>query len=218
MRKKVSLFYPFLGFLIFTVGSILIAPIIFGILNPEARLNWWWKFSLLGFFLALLYSAKFLIPVEKLPINNLTKPPQSRLEFLKQIAVGKQILLVSVLILPALVILTLFSNIPLIQTIICFPGMIIVALTVCTWNTAVNLSPTLRQRGWKFILKAILILSLFLVLYIFTEMAIPGPLWGTVVEKLIFLILFSAILFLLTVKESYRGVRLDWAGENHSSS
>jgi len=49
-------------------------------------------------------------------------------------------------------------------------------------------------------------------------MAIPGPLWGTVVEKLIFLILFSAILFLLTVKESYRGVRLDWTGENHSSS
>ncbi len=220
MKEKASFssLLLFLGFLISAAIGFFIGSSVSDLPKLEGRLNLWWKYSTVGFALASLYVIEFLLPGESLPIKKITRPPRSRIEFLKQIAIAKQTFLAVALMLPALAVSIIFGNIPAISAISCFPGMFIVALAACTWSTAIDLSPSLLKSAWKrnFIYPAIVLL--FLALYIVIAITIPklSILNGTIIDYTIFLTLFSTLAFLVILEDSYRSLKQNWTmGENH---
>lgn len=222
MKEKASFssFLLFLGFLISAAIGFFIGSSVSDLPKLEGRLNLWWKYSTVGFALASLYVIEFLVPGESLPIKNLTRPPRSRIEFLKQIAIAKQTFLAVALMLPALAVSIIFGNIPAISAISCFPGMVIVALAACTWGTAVDLSPALQKSALKRNLIYPAILLLFFALFLIFTVTIPKAgnlIWNTVVGYSIFLSLFSAMAFILILEDSYRSLKQNWTtGENSS--
>lgn len=221
MKEKASFssLLLFLGFLISAAIGFFIGSSVSDLPKLEGRLNLWWKYTTIGFALASFYVNEFLVPGKSLPINNLTNFPRSRLEFLRQIAVTKQALLTVTLMVPALAISIIIGNIPVIWASSCFPGMFIVALAICTWGTAIDLSPSLLRSAWKrnFIYPAI-VFSFFILFLIFT-LTIPkvgNLIWNTRMGYSIFLTLFSTSAFIVILEDSYRSLKQNWTmGENH---
>ncbi len=221
MVKEKPSFSPsllFLGILISAVVGFFIGSFVSDLSELQGRLNLWWKYTTIGFALASLYVNEFLVPGESLPIKKIRRPPRSRIEFLKQIAIAKQTFLAVALMLPALAISIIVGNIPSSWAIGCFPGMFIVALAACTWGTAIDLSPSLLKSAWKRNLIYPAIVLLFLALYIVIAITIPklSILNGTIIDYTIFLALFSTLAFLVILEDSYRSLKQNWTmGENH---
>lgn len=222
--KRVSLspfLLVFLGLFLSAAGGFWAGDFVSHISDVEIRFNWWWKLSALGFFLASLYVTEFLLPVESLPIKNLAGPPRSRVEFLKHIALAKQTLFVCAFMLPALAISIVVGGVPAVSAISCLPAMVIAALMICTWGTAVDLSPTIRKIAWNRALITYLgIVFLFTMLILIFTLAIPKVgdfMWETEIGRAIFISLLVGIGFLYTLEASYRSLRKDLAETNDNS-
>ncbi|ACX53246.1 hypothetical protein Adeg_2169 (plasmid) [Ammonifex degensii KC4] len=220
--KRISLsplLLVFLGLLLSAAGGFLAGDFVSHISDVEIRFGWWWKLSGLGFFLASHYVSEFLLPVESLPIKNLAGPPRSRVEFLKHIALAKQVLFVCALMLPGLTISIVVGGVPAVSAVSCLPAMVTVALMACTWGTAVDLNPTFAEKAWGCVLiiggLGIVFLSGMLIL-IFT-LAIPEVgnfVCETEAGNAILLSLLMGAGFLYFLEVSYRSLRKSLAETN----
>ncbi|WP_075860314.1 hypothetical protein [Carboxydothermus pertinax] len=221
-KEKASFSSYFLfGFLISTVFGFIIGNYISDLPNIQGRFNLWWKDSIVIIILTSFYVQEYLISAENLPIQNLTSPPKSRFEFLKQIAIIKHTFLTIILIFPALAISILIIKIPIIIVLSYLPGMVMATLAAGTWGTAINLNSELIKTAWKrnFIYPAILLpfIFIFAILTVIINPKVSNFILNTTIGNSIVLFLFSIISFIVILEDSYRSIRQYWTSrESHN--
>lgn len=193
-----------------SAGGFWIGDFVSHIPDIDIRMNWWGKGVILELFLVLGYVFVYLLPVESLPASKSPDLPRSRLDFLKQIALPKQLLFIGLLGFPGVVISAVAGDILPIRALIYGLGLIFVFSAACIGLTMEDLSPTFRRARYRHLIVSFV--AFFLAEIIVVMSGIASFLMRLVGEyDLIYFLVFGLVAVPYFIEVGYRAVKKDWA-------